>query len=79
MDRWNVCFLYFRFVDRLHGGAVYTAFCFLIRSIAAIGGALLNTSAYSILTTTFKDHIPIVIVSLYFFCVDVCLLWFLGS
>jgi len=63
------CFVYFRFVDRLPDRAAYIAFCFLIRTIASIGGAMLTTSTYSMLTLTFKAHIPIIIVSFYFLSV----------
>ena len=46
------------------GGTVYVVMCALIRGLAGVGIAAINTADYTIVATTFRSHVATFIVSL---------------
>ncbi|XP_070533946.1 MFS-type transporter SLC18B1-like [Ptychodera flava] len=54
------CAIIYGFLDRLDHGTEFIAFCFVVRSIEAVGGAASTTASFAIVAKTFPDNLSTV-------------------
>ncbi|XP_070533944.1 MFS-type transporter SLC18B1-like isoform X2 [Ptychodera flava] len=50
------CAIIYGFLDKLNYGTEFIVFCFVVRSIAAVGAAASTTSTFAIIANTFPDY-----------------------
>lgn len=50
-------YICFRFLDMMPTKVYFITYCFLIRIVSGLGAAATSTSAFTLLTRTFKDNL----------------------
>ncbi|XP_070568935.1 MFS-type transporter SLC18B1-like [Ptychodera flava] len=62
------CVIIFGFLNKLDPGTEFIVFCFVVRTIEAVGAAASDTAGYAIIAKTFPDHVSTTFGILEIFC-----------